>query len=388
LNASGSHGGDKPPRYVLTGPQELDARPCVDSPTDGGDKPPRYASDVLQAFASGLLTRAGLAQDRAEVVAEVLLEGDLLGHTTHGLALLPRYLGEIEAGLMARTGEPETIHDKPGALTWDGRYLPGPWLVKRAISVARERLAHCPLVTLAIRRSHHIGCLQAYLKPVTDEGLVVLLTCSDPSTGGVTPHGGVASRITPNPVAAGLPTEGDPLLIDVSMSTTTNALTRRLYEHGERLPGPWLVDADGHASDDPSVLFGARPGAVLPLGGLDLGHKGFALALLVEALTSGLAGHGRADDPKQWGASVFIQLLDPDGFSGRAEFKRQMSHVADLCRATPVAPGQPPVRLPGDGALARRAEQIARGVALHATILPALTAWAQKFDLTLPTPIA
>jgi L-lactate dehydrogenase len=260
--------------------------------------------------------------------------------------------------------------------------------VKRALATARARLQHSPLVTLAIRRSHHIGCLQAYLKPVTDDGLVILLTCSDPSTGGVTPHGGVASRITPNPIAAGLPTEGAPLLIDVSMSTTTNALTRRLYEQGLRLPGPWLVDADGRESDDPAVLFGERPGAVLPLGGLELGHKGYALALLVEALTSGLAGHGRADEPAQWGASVFVQLIDPDGFGGRAEFKRQMTHVAELCRATPVPLGHPPVRLPGDGALARRAEQVAAGVDLHATILPALAPWAARLNVPLPAPIA
>ena len=69
----------------------------------------------------------------------------------------------------------------------------------------------------------------------------------------------------------------------------------------EALP---LVDADGRATDDPAVLFAERRGAMLPLGGLDLGHKGFGLALLIEALTSGLAGHGRADGPKEWGASV------------------------------------------------------------------------------------
>ena len=85
------------------------------------------------------------------------------------------------------------------------------------------------------------------------------------------------------------------MLLDVSMSTTTNAMTKRLYDEGGRLPGPWLVDADGRATDDPGVLFGEPKGALLPLGGQDLGHKGFALALLVEALTSGLAGHGRAD---------------------------------------------------------------------------------------------
>src|SRR4029453_15360726 len=109
-----------------------------------------------------------------------------------------------------------------------------------------------------------IGGLQASLEPVTDEGRVLILTCSDPSMGGVAPHGGVASRLTPNPIAAGFPTSGDPVLIDISMSTTTNAMTRRTFDAGGRLPGPWLVTPEGRATDDPAVLFDASsPGAVL-----------------------------------------------------------------------------------------------------------------------------
>jgi L-lactate dehydrogenase len=329
----------------------------------------RYAADALRSFAARLLEKTGLAPERAAVVADVLVEADLLGHDTHGLDMLARYLDQLADGRMVREGEPETLQDKGSALTWDGRRLPGPWLVKRAITAARERLASHPTVTVVIRRSHHIGCLQAYLKPVTDDGLVILLTCSDPSGAGVAPHGGVAPRITPNPIAAGFPTEGAPVLLDVSMSTTTNAMTKRLHEAGVKLPGPWLVDAEGQATDDPAVLFGARKGAALPLGGLDLGHKGFALALLVEALTSGLAGHGRADGPREWGASVFLQLIDPGAFAGREAFVRETGQLAELCHSTPVAAGRPKVRLPGERALERRAEQLEQGVALRHGIL-------------------
>ena len=344
---------------------------------------PHRAPDLLD-FAGALLRAAGLPGERAAAVAEVLLESDLLGHTTHGLDMLAAYLGDLDGGRMAKTGEPEVLRDEGAALTWDGRYLPGPWLTKRAIAAATERLARHAVAIVSIRRSHHIGCLQAYLKPVTDAGRVIVLTCSDPSGAGVTPHGGVASRITPNPLAAGFPTAGDPVLMDISMSTTTNAMTRRIHEAGQKLPGPWLVDADGRATDDPSVLFAERRGAVLPLGGLDLGHKGFALALLVEALTSGLAGHGRADRPGNWGASVFLMLLDPARFGGREAFVRETSFLAELCRATPVARGAPPVRLPGEAALARRARQLAEGVTLHASVLPKLRPWAARYGVGEP----
>jgi L-lactate dehydrogenase len=42
------------------------------------------------------------------------------------------------------------------------------------------------------------------------------------------------------------------------------------------------------------------------------------------------------------------------------------------------------VRLPGEAALARRARQLAEGVALHATVMPKLRPWAERFGVALP----
>lgn len=325
-----------------------------------------------------------MPRDRARTVADVVVEGDLLGHDTHGLDQLAGYLVQIEEGLLATSGDPEVVADLGACLTWNGRRLPGHWLVKQAIAEARSRILAYPVVTVVIGQGHHIGCLQAYLKPVTDAGLIILLMCSDPAAAGVAPHGGVAARLTPNPIAAGFPTGGDPILIDISSSTSTNAMNKRLASKGERLAGQWLVDADGRPTDDPRVLSAERPGAMLPLGGIELGHKGFALALIVEALTSGLAGRGRSDKPASWTASIFLQLIDPDAFGGRDAFVREMQHVVDLCHTTPVAPGNPPVRLPGEAALARRRQQIRDGIPLHENIMPALTPWAVRFGVALP----
>ena len=345
---------------------------------------PIFDAAILQDFGRSLLTACGLTTDRARDVAEVLLEGDLLGHTTHGFALLPAYLKAIQERTMETAGEPDVITDHGSSLTWDGHYLPGPWLVRRAIAVAKIRVAEHPVITISIRRSHHIGCLQAYLQPIAEAGLVILLCCSDPASRTVTPHGGITPRFSPNPLAAGIPTNGDPILIDISTSSTSNGLCNRLAATGEQLPGPWLIDRNGHTTDDPRVLDGQQGGAILPLGGTDLGYKGFALALLVEALTNALAGHGRADNESRWGASVFLQILDPQCFGGRESFLRETSFFTQLCQKTLVSTGKPPVRLPGQAALLRRREQLANGVTLHPTILPALIPWATKLDVTLP----
>src|SRR5476649_2956625 len=117
----------------------------------------KFRAAALQQFGESLFTAAGLSPDRARDVAEILLEGDLLGHTTHGFALMPAYLKSLQENAMGKHGEPQIVADSGSSLTWDGNYLPGPWLVRRAIDEARERLAKNPVVTIVIRRSHHIG---------------------------------------------------------------------------------------------------------------------------------------------------------------------------------------------------------------------------------------
>jgi L-lactate dehydrogenase len=346
--------------------------------------PDRFAATELTTFATALLKSAGLDADKAQVVAGILVEGDLLGHTTHGLQLLAPYLGEVEKGSMTKSGEPRVIADFPAAVTWDGRRLPGPWLTVRAIELATARAKINGTCTVVIRRSHHIACLAAYLKRVTDQGLMLLLTCSDPILGSVAPHGGRRGVFTPNPVAAGWPTDGDPVMLDVSMSITTNGLVNRRRAEGRKLPGLWLIDAEGSPSDDPAVVFTIPPGALLPTGGLDHGHKGYAFGLLVEALTGALAGHGRADPKEGWGANVYVQVYDPALFGGRKDFIRQTKQVADACRATPPRPGFERVRLPGESGLRRREAQLADGVELYPGIMKALAPWALKFGVSAP----
>lgn len=346
--------------------------------------PARYSAPDLVVFAAALLTHAGLDTDKAQAVAEILVEGDLLGHTTHGLHLLAPYLADIEKGALAKTGAPRVIADFPAAVTWDGNRLPGPWLVRQAVELAIPRARQNGTCTVVIRRSHHIACLAAYLQRVTEQGLMAILTCSDPTARGVAPHGGRSEVITPNPLAAGWPTDGDPVLLDVSMSITTHGLIKRCHTEKRPLPGKWLVNNQGQPTDDPGVMFAQPPGALLPLGGLDHGHKGYALGLLVETLTGALAGHGRTDAPEGWTATVFLQVLDPALFGGRDEFVRQTAHLAAACRATPPQEGFDHVRLPGEAGLKRRAAQLAEGIELYPGIMPALAPWAQKLGVTGP----
>jgi LDH2 family malate/lactate/ureidoglycolate dehydrogenase len=212
-----------------------------------------------------------------------------------------------------------------------------------------------------------------------------MVASSDPAVRMVAPYGGVTPQMTPDPLAVGIPTGGDPILIDISASITTFGMALRLRDAKAKFPGQWAQDVNGNPTDDPNVLMGDPKGSLLPVGGVDHGHKGYALALIIEALTQALSGFGRADAPSGWGASVWVQVFDSSRFAGRAEFERQTAWLAQACRTSTPRPGVKAVRVPGESGLARKQRAMVEGVPLFPTIVPALAHWAEKFNIALPS---
>jgi L-lactate dehydrogenase len=347
----------------------------------------RYAAAALTDFAAAAFRHAGLDDDKARTTAEILVEGDLMGHTTHGLALLAPYLAEAAGGHMRGSGAPDVIAEAPAAQTWDGQRLPGPWLVVQAAEWATAQAAESGLAAVSIRQSCHIGCLAAYLYRFASRGHFLLIASSDPAVASVAPFGGTRRLFTPDPLAAGWPAPGGPVMIDVSTSITTNGMTNRLRTEGRQFEHDWLLDAEGRPTRDPAAFFTEPGGTLLPLGGVEAGHKGFALALMVEALTVALGGFGRADGPTRWGAAVLVLAIDPARFAGLEAFTRETGWMADAVHANPPRPGGAPPRLPGERALKLRAEQLANGVALHPSIPPALAEAASRAGLQAPKPL-
>jgi LDH2 family malate/lactate/ureidoglycolate dehydrogenase len=277
--------------------------------------------------------------------------------------------------------------DRGATVTWVGGYRPGVWLTARALDIGLARARRYGMAAIVVRRSAHIGCLAAYLPRATEQGCMAIIASSDPSEASVAPAGGIGAVVTPDPIAAGIPTEGDPILVDISASISTNGMTGRYHQEGRKLPGRWVQDAKGRVTDDPAVLFTDPPGTILPIGGEEYGHKGFGLALIIEALTQGLGGFGRVEAPPDWGAAVFVQVLDPEAFGGLAAFKRQTEWLARAARNSPAVPGGPPVRVPGDGAMARKRNALADGVELYPGIIEKLGTWAIKLGVTMPEPL-
>lgn len=339
----------------------------------------------LEAFARELYIAVGMDADKAACVARLQVLTDAMGRRTHGLAMAPLYLADIRKGGLRVTGEPTIVSDNSISAVWDGDYLPGLWLVNQAIDTLIPRAEKTGIAAIAIRRSHHIGCLAALAKQAADKGFVALIANSDPAGQRVAPYGGTEALFTPDPFAVGYPGAEHPVLVDICASITTTSMTRQKVAAGEPFEHPWLLDADGRPTRDPAVLEHATPrGSLQLIGGTEYGHKGFGLALMIEALSQGLSGHGRKDAPKRWGGNTFVQVIDPKLFAGAEAFAGQMDHFSERCRSNrPVDPARP-VRVPGDQA-ARSIDAAQRdGIHYDAATWQSLATWARDLKVALP----
>jgi L-lactate dehydrogenase len=354
--------------------------------TSNTDIFPRYALPELTRFITALFSATGMDGHKAEAIADSLITADSMGHSTHGLALAAGYLEAVKSGVMAINGDMHVVNDRGACVTWDGQRLPGAWLISRAMDTALERIEQHGVVTVVIANSHHTGALAVYLPRLTERGLLVQLICSSPAARGVAPFGGSEPLFSPNPIAAGIPTHGDPILLDVSSSITTLNSARQLVARGERFPAKWAMDAQGQPSDDPNVVVSGG-GSLLPVGGFDHGHKGYGMALLVEALTQGLPGQGRVDQPQGTPVNIFLQVTDPGAFAGLDAFTRQSQWLVDACHANKPLPGRSRVRLPGEHAMVRQRQAVADGVPVTAGVMDALRPAALAAGLVVPQPL-
>ncbi|RUO42595.1 Ldh family oxidoreductase [Idiomarina aquatica] len=349
----------------------------------------RFDYRQLLQWADESLQQAGASGEIARHVAFYLLEGDLLGYSTHGLIRLLNNCQWLQQGKSLGKGQPTVVSERAAVAHWDANHLPGPYVVPQAIEAATAMAKQAGTGTIVIRRSQHIAALAAYLSLATEQGMVVSLMCSTPGQRAVAPFGSKQAIFSPNPFALGVPSSGQPLLLDISFSMTAAGKVRQAKANDVALPYQALITEQGEWTDDPASFFAEPPSAIAPLGGQKLGYKGYGLTLFSEILTMALSQYGRRQGGNDGDAnSVWVQVIDPSAFGPQKAFLQQVDDMLEDCRqATPIDANEP-VRIPGQRALQRKAQQLKQGVAYSAATMKVLQRCEELVGVTLPTALS
>jgi hydroxycarboxylate dehydrogenase B len=327
-------------------------------------------------FSAALLVGYGAAPIDARVVADHLVEAETSGLPSHGLIRVPQYVDEIVAGAIDPAAIPQIRETSGGRLDIDARrcfgQVAGELAVQHGARLAKER----GLALVTVRQSGHAGRIGAYAEHLGRAGFLALIYCSSPRSGHrVAPFGGRDGRLSTNPVAFSIPTSDQPIVGDFSTAASPEGRIRSLRNRGLDAPPDTLLDADGMGTIDPNALYQNPPGAIMPFGGERLGHRGFALGLLVEAMATLLTGDETADGSRAGNNLAFVVLeVDPE-FTLRAD--RMCEYVVS---SRPR--GEGPVLLPGFIESDRRRQ--ASEVVIDAVTWAAMLEQAQRAGIAVP----
>jgi len=295
----------------------------------------RIVVQVLEAY--------GSAPENAAVVADHLVTSDLSGVRSHGFIRLPQYVAEILNGETDPVARPVRRSAGPGRTELDAARSFGQVAGVEAADLAEAAAKATGLGLVTVHEAGHTGRIGAYAEQLGERGCLAVVVCSGARMGHrVAPFGGREARLATNPIAFGIPSSSDPIVGDFSTAVAPEGVIRVLRNLGMPAPDGTLLGPDGLPTTDPSVLYEDPPGTILPLGGMQLGHRGFGLGLLVEALATLLA-RDETDDEQRKGSNLAVLAISVD-----AEFASRTDRLIEYARsAEPIDPAVP-VMLPGE----------------------------------------
>jgi L-2-hydroxycarboxylate dehydrogenase (NAD+) len=316
------------------------------------------------ALTTSVLRSLGTPERAARDQAELLLEGDLRGHASHGLRRLDVLVQRICNGVIRPAAEPVLEWSTDSVLRVGGRMGLGPPTARLAVAALLERVRRTGAAVAAVREANHLGMLAPYVESMAEQGVIgIALTTSEAL---VHPWGGRLPMVGTNPLAVAIPTGGFPVVLDMA----TGQISRgKVLDHAARglplAPGD-AVDAQGAPTTDAAA---AIDGAISPFGG----PKGYALGLMLELLVASLTSSAMGRDvrgtldgtaPSNKG-DVFI-ALHLDAFGGGVA--AAVSTYLHALRNTPLGAGHERVTVPGDRARSTREHNLRTGVPIaHAT---------------------
>ena len=227
-----------------------------------------------------MLEAGGALPGHASIVANHLAEANLAGHDSHGFIRIPQYLEGIKAGKLDPKAEPEVVRERGSMLLIDGHSTFGQVVATRATEMAIEKAGEHGISLATMGNLDHTGRIGTYPEMAAGAGMAaIMFTGFAGGTFGnnVAPFGGRVRRLGTNPIAMAFPhRDGAPVLLDFASSMAAEGKLRVYRNKGEELPDAWVLDKDGVPSRDPNAYY--EGGAILPVGGIQGGHKGYALS--------------------------------------------------------------------------------------------------------------
>lgn len=344
----------------------------------------RYDAAQLRDFAAALFAASGLAEEDAARAAGLLVEADLRGVWSHGVARVGMYRERIRKGVAKARPEIRIDRVAPAALLVDGDdglgLVVAPKAMEAAIALARET----GIAIAGVKRSGHFGTTAPYLRQATEAGCIVLsFTTSSPA---LAPWGAARQFLGTSPFGFAAPApEGRTFLVDMAMSRVARGKLKFAAQRGQSVPEGYALDKAGRPTTDGKAAF---EGIMLPFGE----HKGAAMSWMMDVAAgvfTGAAHGGQVANPftnheRPQGVGHTFIVARADLFMPLDAYAARMAALDDTIKALPRAAGFDRIMSPGEPEERRAAENRRDGVPLTPDVVEALRAEGHEAGIAWP----
>jgi ureidoglycolate dehydrogenase (NAD+) len=340
-------------------------------------------AEALAAWAVRCLTTSKFSPVDARRIASSLVQTSLWGIDSHGIARLGHYLSRIEAGSIESRPKIRVKRTGPCTAQVDGGHGHGIVICHRAMEEAIALARKSGIGAVGVANSSHCGATALYGREAARAGMVgIAFTHSDAF---VAPHGGTKKFLGTNPICITVPTRDRdrPLCLDMATSAVPYNRIVNYRRENRPLQAGWALDRRGRVTTNPHAVT-----CLLPLAG----HKGYALAFLVDLLCGPLNGmpfgphipemYAHLSRRRRLGS--FFIAIDPKRFGGGGKLPGVATRMAREARAQPRAKAGAPVLAPGDPEHATATQRSREGIPIEPGLRAEIDRWSQRLDVAAP----
>ncbi len=309
----------------------------------------RYSVDELRNLLKTIAQAIGMTEQDSTILVNSLIEADLQGTSTHGVSRFATYVNRIQRGLIAPQVDITIESQRTSVLAVNANNGVGQVQASKVLDLLMSMASSSGCASATIRNSQHFGALSFFCNRAAEQGMILLAMTNCEAS--MSPEGGSEAFLGTNPIAVSFPTgKGFPIRIDMATSVVARGNIITAKRQGKSIPLGWALDREGYPTTEPEE---ALLGTVLAMAG----HKGYALALMVEIFSGVLSGaavgpevgsmyKAPADRPQNVGH--FFWLLDISAFMQLQTFIERVDHAIDGIKMRKKRPGIEEILVPGE----------------------------------------
>lgn len=328
----------------------------------------RFAARDLKSDIGKLFAAAGSNAIEAEQVAECLVNANLAGHDSHGVARAPRYIDDLSGGGVVANCHASVALEMAGLVIVDGNNGFGQVIGRETMAIGIDHARDHGAAVVVLRHSAHLGRIGDWAEMAAQAGLASFhfVNVTGDGTSRVAPFGGADARLATNPVAAGIPRpDGRHIILDMATSVVAEGKVFVTANRGLETPPGWLIDPAGQPTRDPRQLYADPPGALLPFGA----YKGYGMSLICDLFAGALTGGGgitaRHPVAGRVENNMVTVLIDPARMTDRDAFGAEVERIVAYVSASPPNGPGAEVLVPGDPERKTRAERLHSGIPIE-----------------------